>query len=256
MIASKTNELIKHIKSLHQKKFRDEYREYFVEGVKLINEAIFEGKKLQKILICEELLREDFSTSDNEILEYVTKNVFEYVSDTQSPQGILAVIKMDDADDTIKENVIFALDDLQDPGNLGTILRSLDSAGIDTLLLSKGTVDLYNPKVIRSTMGAIFRVKVLENLDLKEKLLQLKDDGYKVVITSLDTNETHYNLDFKEKLVIVIGNEAKGVKKEIQDLADIKVKIPMLGRTESLNASVAASIIAYEKVRQEFKNEN
>lgn len=254
MIASKTNELIKHIKSLHQKKFRDEYREYFVEGVKLVNEAIFEGKKLQKILICEELLREDFSTSDNEILEYVTKNVFEYVSDTQSPQGILAVIKMDDADDTIKENVIFALDDLQDPGNLGTILRSLDSAGIDTLLLSKGTVDLYNPKVIRSTMGAIFRVKVLENLDLKEKLLQLKDDGYKVVITSLDTNETHYNLDFKEKLVIVIGNEAKGVKKEIQDLADIKVKIPMLGRTESLNASVAASIIAYEKVRQEFKN--
>lgn len=254
MIASKTNELIKHIKSLHQKKFRDEYREYFVEGVKLVNEAIFEGKKLQKILICEELLREDFSTSDNEILEYVTKNVFEYVSDTQSPQGILAVIKMDDADDTIKENVIFALDDLQDPGNLGTILRSLDSAGIDTLLLSKGTVDLYNPKVIRSTMGAIFRVKVLENLDLKEKLLQLKEDGYKVVITSLDTNETHYNLDFKEKLVIVIGNEAKGVKKEIQDLADIKVKIPMLGRTESLNASVAASIIAYEKVRQEFKN--
>lgn len=254
MIASKTNELIKHIKSLHQKKFRDEYREYFVEGVKLVNEAIFEGKKLQKILICEELLREDFSTSDNEILEYVTKNVFEYVSDTQSPQGILAVIKMDDAEDTIKENVIFALDDLQDPGNLGTILRSLDSAGIDTLLLSKGTVDLYNPKVIRSTMGAIFRVKVLENLDLKEKLLQLKDDGYKVVITSLDTNETHYNLDFKEKLVIVIGNEAKGVKKEIQDLADIKVKIPMLGRTESLNASVAASIIAYEKVRQEFKN--
>lgn len=254
MIASKTNELIKHIKSLHQKKFRDEYREYFVEGAKLVNEAIFEGKKLQKILICEELLREDFSTSNNEILEYVTKNVFEYVSDTQSPQGILAVIKMGDADDTIKENVIFALDDLQDPGNLGTILRSLDSAGIDTLLLSKGTVDLYNPKVIRSTMGAIFRVKVLENLDLKEKLLQLKDDGYKVVITSLDTNETHYNLDFKEKLVIVIGNEAKGVKKEIQDLADIKVKIPMLGRTESLNASVAASVIAYEKVRQELKN--
>lgn len=254
MITSKTNEFIKHVKALHQKKFRDEYKEYFVEGIKLVNEAILEGKKLQKILVCEELLRESFSISNNEILEYVTKSVFEYISDTQSPQGILAVIKMDDANDDIRENVIFALDDLQDPGNLGTILRSLDSAGIDTLLLSKGTVDLYNPKVIRSTMGAIFRVKVLENLDLKEKLLKLRNDGYKVVITSLDTNETYYNLDFKEKLVIVIGNEAKGVKKEIQDIADIKVKIPMLGRTESLNASVAASIIAYEKVRQEFKN--
>ena len=161
------------------------------------------------------------------------------------------MIKMDEFNGEVCENTVFALDDLQDPGNLGTILRSLDSAGINTLLLSKDTVDLYNPKVIRSTMGAIFRVKVLDNLDLKEELLKLKSNGYKVVITSLDTNEMHYNLNFSDRLVIVIGNEAKGVKKEIQDLADIKVKIPMLGRTESLNASVAASVIAYEKVRQE-----
>ena len=91
----------------------------------------------------------------------------------------------------------------------------------------------------------------MDNFDLKEELLKLKKAGYKVVITSLDTNEMHYNLNFSDRLVIVIGNEAKGVKKEIQDLADIKVKIPMLGRTESLNASVAASVIAYEKVRQE-----
>ena len=251
MITSKTNELIKHVKSLHQKKFRDEYKEYFVEGVKLINEAILENKEITKILICDELLREEFSILSEDIVEYVAKNVFEYVSDTQSPQGILAVIKMDEFKGEVCENTVFALDDLQDPGNLGTILRSLDSAGINTLLLSKDTVDLYNPKVIRSTMGAIFRVKVLDNLDLKEELLALKKAGYKVVITSLDTNEMHYNLDFSDRLVIVIGNEAKGVKKEIQELADIKVKIPMLGRTESLNASVAASVIAYEKVRQQ-----
>ena len=251
MITSKTNELIKHVKSLHQKKFRDEYKEYFVEGVKLINEAISENKEIIKILICDELLREEFSIPSEDSVEYVAKNVFEYVSDTQSPQGSLAVIKMDEFNGEVCENTVFALDDLQDPGNLGTILRSLDSAGINTLLLSKDTVDLYNPKVIRSTMGAIFRVKVLDNLDLKEELLKLKKAGYKVVITSLDTNEMHYNLNFSDRLVIVIGNEAKGVKKEIQDLADIKVKIPMLGRTESLNASVAASVIAYEKVRQE-----
>lgn len=251
MITSKTNELIKHVKSLHQKKFRDEYKEYFVEGVKLINEAISENKEIIKILICDELLREEFSIPSEDSVEYVAKNVFEYVSGTQSPQGILAVIKMDEFKGEVCENTVFALDDLQDPGNLGTILRSLDSAGINTLLLSKDTVDLYNPKVIRSTMGAIFRVKVLDNLDLKEELLKLKKAGYKVVITSLDTNEMHYNLNFSDRLVIVIGNEAKGVKKEIQDLADIKVKIPMLGRTESLNASVAASVIAYEKVRQQ-----
>ena len=154
--------------------------------------------KIIKILICDELLREEFSIPSEDIIEYVAKNVFEYVSDTQSPQGILAVIKMDEFKGEVCENTVFALDDLQDPGNLGTILRSLDSAGINTLLLSKDTVDLYNPKVIRSTMGAIFRVKVLDNLDLKEELLALKKAGYKVVITSLDTNEMHYNLDFSE----------------------------------------------------------
>ncbi len=121
--------------------------------------------------------------------------------------------------------------------------------GVKTLLLSNGTVDLYNPKVIRSTMGAIFRVNCIENVDLINKLKKLKNDGYKVIVTALDAKIFHYDLDFKDKNIIVIGNEAKGVSKQIQDLADIKVKIPMLGRTESLNASVAASLMAYEYVR-------
>ena len=165
-----------------------------------------------------------------------------------TPQGILAVIKKKKSSQ-ILGNVVFALDNLQDPGNLGTIVRTLDCAGINSLFLSKGTVDLYNPKVIRSTMGAIFRVDCFEEVDLENKLLDLKEKGYKVVVTALDANIWHYDLDFKEKYVFIIGNEAKGVSKEIQNLADIKVKIPMLGRTESLNASVAASLIAYENVR-------
>lgn len=253
MITSKTNELIKHIKSLHQKKYRDEFSEYFVEGKKLVLEAIEEKVNIVKIVICNELFSENFNFPKYDV-EYVNENVFNFISDTKTPQGILAVIKKDKKTE-ITGDVIFALDDIQDPGNLGTIIRTLDCAGINTLLLSEGTADVYNPKTIRSTMGAIYRVNVLDNLNLISELQKLKCSGYKIVITHLNTNKKHYDLDFSEKLVIVIGNEAKGVSDAINDLADIRVKIPMLGKTESLNASVAASIIAYENVRyKENKN--
>ena len=119
-------------------------------------------------------------------------------------------------------------------------------------MLSRGTAEPYNSKVVRSTMGAIFRLNLHRYINLKEELEKLKAKGYKIIITSLETEKYYYDLDFTEKIVIVIGNESKGVSKEVQDLADIKIKIPMIGKTESLNAAVAASIIAYEGVRQKF----
>lgn len=253
MITSKSNDLIKHIKSLHQKKYRDEFGEYFVEGKKLVLEAIQEKADVRKIIICEDLFKENLNFPKYDV-EYVNENVFNFISDTKTPQGILAVIKLRKKTE-YTGNVIFALDDIQDPGNLGTIIRTLDCAGINTLLLSNGTVDAYNPKTIRSTMGAIYRVSVIENLDLVSELQKLKTSGYKIVVTHLNTSKKHYDLDFNEKLVIVIGNEGKGVSEAVNNLADIRVKIPMLGRTESLNASVAASLMAYEYVRyKEFKN--
>ena len=148
--------------------------------------------------------------------------------------------------------IVFALDNLSDPGNLGTIIRTLDSAGINSLILSKGSADLYNPKVVRSTMGAIFRIDAEYAENLQSKLLNLKEQGYKIIVTSLQADKYIYDLPFKEKCVVVIGNESKGVSEKIMELADIKTKIPMLGRTESLNAAVAASIMAYEAVRQNF----
>ena len=144
-----------------------------------------------------------------------------------------------------------ALDDLQDPGNIGTIIRTLDSANIKQLIVSKGTVDAYSPKVVRSTMGAIFRVKVIEVDNLAETLKKLQNVGYEVVSTSLQTDKSIYDISYNKK-VVVIGNEGNGVSKEIQELSDYKVKIPMLGKTESLNASVAASIMIYEYVREKF----
>ena len=138
------------------------------------------------------------------------------------------------------------------PGNLGTILRTVDSIGLTQILVSKGTADCFNPKVVRSTMGAIFRVKIIECEDLKQTLKEIKRHKFKIVASSLQTENTIYDIAYHKK-VILIGNEANGVKKEIQELADEKIKIPMLGKTESLNASVATGIILYEYVRQKLK---
>ena len=272
-ISSKDNSLIKHIKRLKEKKYRDEYGEFIVEGLKLINEAIQENADIRQIVVCDgcdnsemieshlkyEMARLDFI--------YVPQNIFKMISDVENPQGVLAVIgkikndnnqekdEIEEAEHTsninLNEDIILALDDIQDPGNLGTILRTADSVGLKQILVSKGTADAYNPKVVRSTMGAIFRVNVIECENLKETLKELQSKDYKVMTTSLKAKKSIYEVDYKKK-IIVIGNEANGVSKEILNIADEKVIIPMLGKTESLNASVATGVILYEYVRQKI----
>ena len=247
MITSISNETIKHIKSLYQKKYRDEFNEYIVEGIKLVKEAINEKQEITKIVICEELMTEEFDTEGYPV-ELVNKRVFDEISDTQTPQGVLAVIKIP-SKQMISSNIIFALDDVRDPGNIGTIIRTLDCAGLNDLILSTESVDIYNSKVVRSTMGAIFRVNVSYE-DLENKLLDLQNKGYEIIITDLDTEFSCYDTELNKKCVVVIGNEAHGVSDRIKDIADKKIRIPMYGRTESLNASVAAGILIYESVRQ------
>ena len=132
---------------------------------------------------------------------------------------------------------------------MGTILRTVDSANLNQIIVSKDSADCYNPKVVRSTMGAIFRVNIIEVDNLKETLEEVKKNKFKVMVTALDTNDSIYSVNYNNK-VIVIGNEANGVSKEVQAIADEKVKIPMLGKTESLNASVATGIMIYEYVRR------
>ena len=211
----------------------------------------------------------------------VTENVFMQLTDVKTPQGVLAVIRKNVEDnvsdfedenenenenDALKVGVnsrqidclnkintgadyVLAVDGVQDPGNLGTIIRTADSANLKQILVSKDTVDAYSPKVIRSTMGSIYRVKIVECENLADVLNELKKHKFQIVSTSLDTENSIYDIDYRKK-VVVIGNEGNGVSKEIQDLSDYKVKIPMLGKTESLNASVATGIMIYEYVRQ------
>ena len=257
-ITSKDNEFIKHVKKLKDKKYRDLSNEYLIEGIKIIHEAIYEKAKIKQIIICDEAENSDIPKDlTYEIAKYdciyVTKQVFNSITEVKNPQGILAVVSKENTESEIdyKQDIIVALDDLQDPGNLGTILRTVDSIGLTQILVSKGTADCFNPKVVRSTMGAIFRVKIIECENLIETLKQVKKHHFKVMVTSLQTEESIYNVDYNKK-VIVVGNEANGVKKEIQEFADEKIKIPMLGKTESLNASVATGIVLYEYVRQKL----
>jgi len=267
IISSKDNEQIKYIKKLKEKKYRDETNEYIVEGIKLVKEAINENVDIKMIVICEdcdENEKKDKSVHIEQSLLYeiakyeciyVTKKIFALLSEVQTPQGILAVVKKEDSIDKIKytEEIILALDGIQDPGNLGTILRTADSANLKQIILSENTADPYNPKVVRSTMGAIFRMNIIKTDNLVKTLQMVKKHKYEIVATSLDTDKSVYDINYHKK-VIVIGNEANGVSEEIQTLADQKVKIPMLGKTESLNASVAAGIMIYEYVRAKILN--
>lgn len=259
-ITSKDNEFIKHIKKLKDKKYRDIANEYLIEGIKLVEEAIQEKAPIKQIILCDDCEKNAaipkdlmYAIAKHECI-YVTENILKYLSEVQSPQGILAVIEKNNNNTQIDytQDIIVALDDVQDPGNLGTILRTVDSIGLTQILLSKGTADSFNPKVVRSTMGAIFRVKIIECEDLKQTLKEIKKHKFKIVASSLQTDNTIYDIKYQKK-VIVIGNEANGVEPEIQEIADEKIKIPMLGKTESLNASVATGIILYEYVRQKIR---
>lgn len=258
IITSKDNENIKNIKKLKERKYRDLNNEYIIEGIKIIKEAINEKANIKKIIVCEECLANNL-LDDKLLYEiakydciYVTKKIFETITDVSNPQGILAIVEKNNKREiNYKEDIIIALDGIQDPGNLGTILRTIDSANLTQIIVSKDTVDAYNQKVVRSTMGAIFRINIVEVENLKETLKNIKKHKYKIMCTDLSANKNIYEADYNKK-ILVIGNEANGVTQEVLELADEKIIIPMLGKTESLNASVATSIIIYEYIRRKL----
>ena len=261
IISSKDNEIVKNIKKLKEKKYRDLENAYIIEGIKLVKEAIYENAKIRQIIMCEnyadnkEIDKETLYEISKYNLIYVTEKVFNTITDVKTPQGIIAIVEKNNSTCEINysEEIIIALDDVQDPGNLGTIIRTADSANLKQIILSKNSADPYNPKVVRSTMGGIFRVNIIEVDNLEETLKQTQKNGFKVMVTVLDTQKSIYDVNYNKK-VIVIGNEANGISKSIQNIADEKVKIPMLGKTESLNASVAAGVMIYEYVRRKAKS--
>ncbi len=261
-ITSKENKLIKHIKSLQQKKYRDSCGQFFIEGIKMVDEALKQDCT-QNIVICPDLLEK--TAGGGEFLEIIKEfkvelsavpaNIFKEISDTDTPQGILAVIGKQDvypegAEWLTAENGLYVLlDGVQDPGNVGTIIRTADAAGADGVVLSKGCADIYSPKTLRSTMGSIFRVRLYEKADLCKTAEDIQNAGGRIIGTAPDVGLVYSEADYSGITGIIIGSESNGIRPELLELADCTVRIPMKGGAESLNASVAAGILIYEAVK-------
>jgi len=235
--SSVQNEKIKNIKKLNQKKYRDEENKFLVEGEHLVLEAYKHGY-LEELIVLENT---DFKLDIK--MSIVTNQVLKYITELETPQKILGICKK--INNNFIGNKVLMLDNIQDPGNLGTIIRSASAFNVDTIILSKDTVDLYNPKVIRATQGLIFNMNIII-CDLEEKIKELKTNHYNILTTKVNGGKLIKNIQKKEKIVIIMGNEGKGVSEKIQNLSDEFIYIEMNEICESLNVAVATSIILYE----------
>ncbi|MGN0318183.1 MAG: TrmH family RNA methyltransferase [Lachnospira sp.] len=258
MITSTSSSQVKHVLQLQKKsKARKEFREFVVEGHKMVTEAPIE--RVAKVYASETFANNNDSLIRNLInkkieVETVSDGIFEKMSDTQTPQGIMAVVKM--ADITLEDilnskstPLVLLIENLQDPGNLGTIIRMGEGAGATGVIMSSNTVDIYNPKTIRSTMGSIYRVPFAYAEDFAEVLKQCKNKKIRLFAAHLD-GENAYNKDYSKPTAFLIGNEGNGLTDETSKMADELIKIPMAGQVESLNAAIACTILAFEAVRQ------
>ena len=179
----------------------------------------------------------------------VSDQVMEYMSDTKTSQGILAVVKQKHYT-ALSGDFFIILDTLQDPGNMGTIFRTAEAAGVDGIVMNRNCVDIYSPKVVRATMGAMFRMPFLICEDLPAEITRMKSRGVSVYAAHLKGEKKHWEFDYTRPTAFMIGNEGNGLSDEIAALADSYLRIPMMGETESLNAAVAATVLMYEAVRQ------
>lgn len=255
MITATSNKRIKWLVSITEKaKERKKEQVFVVEGSKMFEEA--DEAYIREVYVSESYIEKN-SISDKLQrvgFETVSDEVFKKISDTKAPQGILSVMnqyKYTLEDLLKKENpVLVLLEDIQDPGNLGTILRTGEGAGIDGVIMTKDTVDIYNPKTIRATMGSIYRMPFIYVDSIQEVIQKLQEKGVVVYAAHLKGEAYYDSFDFKKGTAFLIGNEGNGLKKETADLADSYLKIPMEGKVESLNAAIATSLLMYETYRQ------
>ena len=259
VITSSQNKYIKHLKSLHLKKHRDHLEQYIIEGFKLIEEALEYHKPFYLLLLSEVASKsvEGVALMDKceeaHIPVYIgSEKVFAEVSEMDTPQGVLAAIyKGEQSIETIFDNHGFniaILDNVRDPGNVGTIIRTADACGLNAVVLSKGSVDLYNDKTIRSTMGSMFHIPVFTDVDLINFIEKLKAVNTTVLGADPHSSISCIDVAIDGSTAIVIGNEANGLSDEVKAITTQNITIPMPGKAESLNAGVAAAILMYEFV--------
>ena len=284
-ITSKDNKIFRSFEQLLQKKYRDQRGEYLIEGENLIVEAIKTGQELRTILVRADRA-DDYAELIDDACGLaadgthgtavaartnafsIAENLFDKLSQTETSQGIIASVRKQDFDkedfleckcgdpdgDSSESGIdrggnFLVLDRLQDPGNIGTIIRTADAAGYKLVIAMKGTADIYSPKTVRAATGSLFRMPVVF-MDSSTELVEFtRAAGKKLVATCFDTDRYYFDEDLTEDIALVIGNEGNGISQEIIESSDLRIKIPMHGNIESLNASVAAGILMYETVR-------
>ncbi|MCR4869140.1 MAG: RNA methyltransferase [Lachnospiraceae bacterium] len=273
MITSRDNPRVKHVKKLNRKaKSRRREKLFVVEGERIISETPF--SLLRELYVCDTYQKQEAvnpahsrmqeklgvvmeMAKEKGILEVVTEDVFAEMSDTEHPQGVLAVIEQPSyqlKDLMTDAPLLMILEDIQDPGNLGTIFRTAEGAGVSGIIMSRGTVDLFSPKVVRSTMGSIYRMPFLVAEDLPEMIRSIKGEGVRLYAAHLEGKQYHDGFAYTGPSGFMIGNEGNGLSRELTDYADDLLRIPMGGQLESLNAAMAAGILMYEANRQRRKD--
>lgn len=262
IINSKENKNFKLCLQLGAKKYRDKLGLYLIEGPNLLEEAMDNGADLRLVVFSEskvptlkvEQQRDYYRGAE---VVGMSEKLFEKLTQTETSQGVIGVVQKktetwaNSTTEILSNNGnVVILDRLQDSGNIGTIIRTADAAGYKGVIVLKGSADIYSPKVIRAAAGSVFRMPVLFTESPAETIELLKKNDKKIVSTCMDAENAYYECDLKSNIGLVIGNEGNGICSEFLVGADMKIKIPMAGKTESLNAAVAAGIIMMEAIRK------
>lgn len=243
-IESVQNQRVKHWKKLLTKKERESSQQFMVEGFHLVEEALMAGV-VEDIILGDGIEPPTFRNTTRINFYRVTKEVVKEISETETTQGIFAICKMQEQTVDLKlMQSTLLLDGIQDPGNLGTIVRTADAAGIRAIVLGDGTTDLYNPKTIRATQGSLFHLPIVK-ANLVQLLPELKKAGVTVLGTSLQNSKIFTEVEKPTKVALIVGNEGQGVSKELLSMTDQNVFIPIYGKAESLNVGIAAGILMY-----------
>lgn len=256
MITSVSNERIKHVAALQQKaRLRREESLFVIEGGRLFWEAPI--SLIREVYVSERFLKNADEETKEKLAkigyEEVSEPVFGKISDTKTPQGILAVLTQQNykREDLLGSSpLLLLLENVQDPGNLGTIMRTAEGAGVTGIIMSRDCADIYQPKVVRSTMGSIFRVPFYQCEELSQEIAFLQSRDVKVFAAYLEGSECYDTVNYLGGTAFLIGNEGNGLTEESALTADVRIRIPMSGKLESLNAGISAALLIYEAARQ------
>lgn len=262
IITSPQNKFIKLAAALRQKKYRDELGLFVVEGVRLVEEAVQSSWLVETCIYTVESLAQERVQKIVSQLEgenchmiQVPLAIYNKITDTQEPQGIMAIVKkyaytLADLFINSEKPFLIVLDELQDPGNVGTIIRTAVAAGCTGVILTKGCTDVFANKAVRGSMGSVFHIPIVEGVTTSEVISFLAEHGIEMLVTSLASSNLYFKVDFNKSLAIVFGNEGNGVSDQLVEHAQERIYIPLLGHVESLNVAACAAVVLYEVVRQ------